>query len=39
VSFEVESQEIAIYDPLRVAVQELQAELEVEAEATIEIEE
>lgn len=40
VSFEIVGQEIPIYDPLRVAVQELQAEVaEVEAEAEVEIEE
>ena len=40
VTLEIQGQEIPIYDPLRVAVQELEAEIgEVEAEATIEIEE
>lgn len=42
VTFDIVGQEIAIYDPLRVAVQELQAELgigELEAEAEIDIEE
>jgi hypothetical protein len=42
VTFEIVGREIAIYDPLRVAVQELQAELgvgELEAEAEIDIEE
>lgn len=40
VTLEIQGQEIAIYEPLRVAVQELEAEIgEVEAEATIEVEE
>ena len=41
VSFESVAQEIAVYEPLRVAVQELQAELEteVELEAEVEVEE
>lgn len=40
VTLEIQGQEIAIYDPLRVAVEELQAELgDIETEATIEIEE
>lgn len=42
VTFDIVGQEIAIYDPLRVAVQELQTELgigELEAEAEIDIEE
>lgn len=43
VTFEIIGQEITIYEPMRVAVQELQAELEseteVEAEATLEVEE
>jgi hypothetical protein len=41
VSFEILGQEISIYEPLRTAVLELQAEVEteVEAEATIEVEE
>lgn len=44
VTFDIVGQEIAIYDPLRVAVQELQTELgigeiETEAEAEIEVEE
>lgn len=39
VTLEIQGQEISIYDPLRVAVEELEAEIgEVEAEATIEIE-
>jgi hypothetical protein len=38
VTFEILGQEISIYEPLRVAVQELQAELEVEAEAVTEVE-
>jgi hypothetical protein len=41
VTFEIVGQEIPIYEPLRMAVLELQAEVEaeVEAEATIEVEE
>ncbi len=40
VSFDVIGKEIAIYDPLRVAVEELRSEVgEIEAEATVEIEE
>jgi hypothetical protein len=42
VTFDIVGQEIAIYDPLRIAVQELQTELgigELEAEAEIDIEE
>lgn len=41
VSFEIVGREIAIYEPLRIAVRELQVEVaaEVEAEATIEVEE
>lgn len=42
VTFDIVGQEIAIYDPLRVAVQELQTELgigELEAEAEIDVEE
>jgi hypothetical protein len=42
VTFEIVGQEIAIYDPLRVAIQELQTELgvgEVETEAEIDVEE
>jgi hypothetical protein len=35
VSFEIQGQEIPIYDPLRVAVQELQAELEAEVEVEV----
>ncbi len=39
VTLEIQGQEISIYDPLRVAVEELQAELgDIETEATIEIE-
>jgi len=38
VTFEVVGQEIPIYDPIRVAVQELQAEIEAEAEAEVEVE-
>jgi Subtilase family len=38
VSFEVVGQEIAIYEPLRVAVQELQAEIEAEIEVDVEAE-
>lgn len=37
VSFEILGQEIPIYDVLRVAVEELQAELEAEGEAEVEI--
>lgn len=36
VSFEVVGREIAIYDGLRVAIEELQAELETEVEAEVE---
>ena len=36
VSFEVVGKEIAIYEPLRVAVQELQAEIEAEIEVDVE---
>lgn len=40
VTLEVQGQEIVIYDPLRVAVEELQTEVEeVETEATVEVEE
>lgn len=40
VTLEIQGQEIAIYDPLRVAVQELQVEIgDIELEATIEVEE
>lgn len=40
VTLEIQGQEIAIYDPLRVAVEALEAEIgEVEVEATIEVEE
>jgi hypothetical protein len=41
VSFEIVSQEISIYEPLRTAVLELQAEVEaqVDTEATVEVEE
>ena len=42
VTFDIVGQEIAIYDPLRIAVQELQTELgigELEAEAEIDLEE
>jgi len=40
VTLEIQGQEIAIYDPLRVAVEELQAELgDLEIEAEIEVEE
>ncbi|MCC7315428.1 MAG: S8 family peptidase [Planctomycetes bacterium] len=40
VTLEIQGQEIAIYDPLRVAIEELQAEIEeVETEATVEVEE
>lgn len=40
VTLEIQGQEIAIYDPLRVAVEELEAEMgEVEVEATVEVEE
>jgi hypothetical protein len=35
VSFEVVGKEIAIYDPLRVAVEELQAEIEAEVEVAV----
>lgn len=38
VTFEILGQEISIYEPLRVAVQELQAELEAEVEAEAEVE-
>jgi hypothetical protein len=39
VTIEIQGQEIVIYDPLRVAVEELEAEIgEVEAEAAIEVE-
>ncbi len=39
VTFEVLGQEIAIYEPLRAAIGELQAEIgEIEAEAEVEIE-
>lgn len=38
VSFEIVGQEISIYEPLRVAVQELQVELEAEVEPETEIE-
>lgn len=38
VSFEVVGKEIAIYEPLRVAVQELQAEIEAEVEVDVEAE-
>ena len=37
VTFEILGKEIAIYDPLRVAVQELQAEVEVETEAEVDV--
>ena len=40
VTLEIQGQEIVIYDPLRVAVEALQAQVEeVETEATIDIEE
>ncbi|MCE9620337.1 MAG: S8 family peptidase [Planctomycetes bacterium] len=40
VTLEIQGQEIVIYDPLRVAVEELQTEIEeVETEATVEVEE
>lgn len=40
VTLEIQGQEIAIYDPLRVAIEALQVEIEeVETEATVEIEE
>jgi hypothetical protein len=39
VSFEILGQEIPIYEPLLVAVRELQAEIEAETEAEIEVEE
>lgn len=40
VTLEIQGQEIVIYDPLRVAVEALEAEIgEIEAEATIEVEE
>jgi hypothetical protein len=39
VSLEIVGKEIAIYEPLRAAVQELQAELEVDAEAIVEVDE
>lgn len=40
VTLEIQGQEIPIYDPLRVAVEELQAEIgDIETEATIEVEE
>jgi len=39
VSFEILGQEIAIYEPLLVAIHELQAEIEAETEPEIEIEE
>jgi hypothetical protein len=40
VTLEIQGQEISIYDPLRVAVEELQAELgDIETEAIVEIEE
>jgi hypothetical protein len=38
VSFEVVGKEIDIYEPLRVAVQELQAEIEAEIEVDVEAE-
>jgi len=38
VSFEIVGQEISIYEPLRVAVQELQVELETKMEVDMEIE-
>ena len=38
VTFEILGKEIAIYDPLRVAVQELQAEVEVEVEPEVDVE-
>jgi hypothetical protein len=38
VTFEILGQEIAIYEPLRTAVIELQAEVETEAQAEVEIE-
>lgn len=38
VSFEVVGKEIAIYEPLRVAVEELQAEIEAEVEVDVEAE-
>jgi hypothetical protein len=37
VTFEILGKEIAIYDPLRIAVQELQAEIAMETEAEVEI--
>ncbi|MBX3359826.1 MAG: S8 family peptidase [Phycisphaeraceae bacterium] len=40
VTLEIQGQEIPIYDPLRVAVEELQAEIgDIEMEATVEVEE
>ncbi len=39
VTFEIEGKEIAIYEPLRAAVQELQATLEVEQETEVDISE
>lgn len=36
VSFEIVGKEIAIYEPLRVAVEELQAEIEAEVEVEVE---
>jgi Subtilase family len=38
VSFEIIGKEIRIYEPLRIAVQELQAELETEIETEVEVE-
>lgn len=38
VTIEIQGQEIAIYDPLRVAVEELKAEVGVEAEIEVEVE-
>ena len=37
VTFDIIGHEIQIYDPLRVAVQELQAEVEVETEAEVDV--
>lgn len=40
VTLEIQGQEITIYDPLRVAIEELQAEIgDIESEATVEVEE